>query len=44
MNFYKTNIKYEPKDFGQNCKTPLGLLQGANFSDEQIIMFNEKQI
>ena len=42
MSSHKKNYKFEPKDFGQNSKTKM--LGGAAMGDEQIIMFNEKEI
>jgi hypothetical protein len=41
----KPNIKYETKDFTQNSKgNSLQLLNKASMGDEQIIMFNEKEL
>ena len=44
LKTYKANFKYEPKDFQITSKTPLGLLMDATLGDEQIIMFDEKDI
>ena len=41
---YKANFKYEPKDFSINSKVGLGLMMNASLGDEQIIMFDEKDI
>lgn len=40
----KPNIKYETKDFSQTSKGNLQLLNKASMGDEQIIMFNEKEL
>ena len=44
LKAYKANFKYEPKDYQISTKTPLGLLMDATLGDEQIIMFDEKDI
>ena len=41
---YRLNYKYEPKDFTKASKTALDFLDGASLGDENIIMFNEKEI
>ena len=41
----KSNLKYEPKDFSQHSKgNNIRLLNKASMGDEQIIMFNEKEL
>ena len=44
QHLYKSNVKYEPNDFKHNAKVNLGLLNSAKFAEEQLIMFNEKEI
>jgi len=41
---YKANFKYEAKDFSINSKVPLGLMMDATLGDEEIIMFDERDI
>jgi len=38
------NFKYETKDFAQNSKFNLGFLNNATLGDENILMFNEKDL
>mmetsp|Transcript_26272 Transcript_26272/g.40109 ORF Transcript_26272/g.40109 Transcript_26272/m.40109 type:complete len:106 (+) Transcript_26272:1718-2035(+) len=41
---FKMNYKYETKDFAQNSKFNLGFLNNATLGDENILMFNEKDL
>jgi len=41
---FKLNFKYEPRDFTQNSKYTLDFLNEVCLGDENIIMFNEKEI
>ena len=40
----KESYKYEVKDFSQHANAKLIMLKQASFGDEQVIMFNEKEI
>ena len=40
----KKNHLYEPKDFSQDSKQKLKLINDARLGDEQALMFNENEI